>query len=476
MVCAAKKAAPFLSLAFFVLSCFSKGHDKEQKPIAHAALKKDFNILRKTLEEVHPGLYWYSDKARMDHCFDSAGVLINRDMTGREFFKLLLPVIAGIRCVHTNLRLPDKKENEAPPLHRLLPFEFFCRNNRLYIAKAMKGAGHEGAEIVSINGRKTGEVFETLLNSLPADGYNETYKYHLLSEGAFREGYALFFEQPERFTIEALNGSSPDTFSFTANAVSPQQTGSEAKILPPPFLLTYHQATAILAVNTFQLQAPAFTDAVESIFKSIQEKKPNCLIIDLRQNGGGANDNVSTLFSYVASSPFLHLKRAEMNAGPVSFPQFIHEARTLRKPQTGITDDGKYLVNDRYAGTSLKYPAKTSLYKGKVLLLTSGQTTSAASEFAALARAFKRAQIIGEETGGCYYGATGGDYLNLTLPASGLKVRIPTIRIFTAVAEDYPNQPKGRGTLPDYPVVPTINDILQKKDVQLEKALALAKE
>jgi C-terminal processing protease CtpA/Prc len=118
-------------------------------------------------------------------------------------------------------------------------------------------------------------------------------------------------------------------------------------------------------------------------------------------------------------------------------------------------------------------PATRDRFKGNIVLLTSGKTASAASEFAAITHYYRRAKIVGEETGGCYYGANGGNYLNLKLPNSGIEVRIPTIRIFTAVDEDYNVQPKGRGTLPDYKISPTVHDIISKRDVQLNKALLL---
>lgn len=82
---------------------------------------------------------------------------------------------------------------------------------------------------------------------------------------------------------------------------------------------------------------------------------------------------------------------------------------------------------------------------------------------------------MGEETGGCYYGATGGNYIDLILPGSKLEVKIPTIRIFTAVNEDYITQPKGRGTIPHFEVIPNIQDVLYGKDVQLEKLCFLLK-
>lgn len=88
---------------------------------------------------------------------------------------------------------------------------------------------------------------------------------------------------------------------------------------------------------------------------------------------------------------------------------------------------------------------KTTGLTAMFFILTSGYTSSAASEFVAIAKYNKRAIIVGEETGGCYYGATGGNYINLILPGSKLEVRIPTIRIFTAVTDDFIRQPKGRG-------------------------------
>ncbi len=55
------------------------------------------------------------------------------------------------------------------------------------------------------------------------------------------------------------------------------------------------------------------------MFQKIKEKNIQHLIIDLRENGGGNNDNIPELFSFMAYKPFLHLKRAEMNAGSFTY-------------------------------------------------------------------------------------------------------------------------------------------------------------
>ncbi len=123
-----------LGIILFQLGCFSKTNTTQQKFIKAAALKEDFDILRKTLEEAHPGLYWYSYRPDMNIFFDSAKASIQHDMTSIEFFKMLLPVIANIKCIHTSLRLPkDTNNTGAYQFTHLLPFDFFCRHGKVYI-------------------------------------------------------------------------------------------------------------------------------------------------------------------------------------------------------------------------------------------------------------------------------------------------------------------------------------------------------
>ncbi len=57
------------------------------------------------------------------------------------------------------------------------------------------------------------------------------------------------------------------------------------------------------------------------------------------------------------------------------------------------------------------------------------------------------------------------------LPASKIKVRIPTIRIFTSVDVDTISQPVGRGVLPDYEVLHDINSRISNNDTVLRSAI-----
>ena len=217
-----------------------------------------------------------------------------------------------------------------------------------------------------------------------------------------------------------------------------------------------------------------FRDSIKSVFRTIDRQKTQTLIIDVRGNGGGNNQNVTELFSYVAEQPFRHLKKTERLTKTVTYGPHINNGAVLAQLKGNRTAAGTYSMNYLYAGASVRKPVNEHGFTGKLIVLTNGGTASAASEFVALARGNKRALVVGDETGGCYYGASGGRYLTLVLPNSQLQVRIPVIRIFTDVPEEYARQPKGRGVLPDYAVRPTIADRLAHKDPELETALKLA--
>src|SRR4051812_32382744 len=62
------------------------------------ALKEDVSSLRKALEKYHPGLYWYTSKEEFNGTWDSVNMEVAQPMTELQFFKVLLPVVAKVKC------------------------------------------------------------------------------------------------------------------------------------------------------------------------------------------------------------------------------------------------------------------------------------------------------------------------------------------------------------------------------------------
>ena len=84
----------------------------------------------------------------------------------------------------------------------------------------------------------------------------------------------------------------------------------------------------------------------------------------------------------------------------------------------------------------------------------------------------KKAVFFGEEGGASYYGSTSGFTVTATLPNTRLRIRIPLVD--SAMAVD--GYPKDRGLIPDFPVTPTIEDLLANRDPVMDRALLFLEE
>jgi C-terminal processing protease CtpA/Prc len=76
--------------------------------------------------------------------------------------------------------------------------------------------------------------------------------------------------------------------------------------------------------------------------------------------------------------------------------------------------------------------------------------------------------LLGEETGGGFYGNNGVFIPEMVLPNTKLRVRLPLYRIV-----NNRNYVKGTGVLPDVEVKATAESIKLNKDPKLEKAIEL---
>jgi hypothetical protein len=111
------------------------------------------------------------------------------------------------------------------------------------------------------------------------------------------------------------------------------------------------------------------------------------------------------------------------------------------------------------------------IFKGKIYVLTNGNSFSGTGECTSLIHFHKKAVFIGEECGAGYYGNTSGFMPTLTLPNTKIRIRIPMIRYTMSVS----GFPRDRGIIPDHQVSPTIEDLLNQKDTVLEFTIDLIK-
>jgi C-terminal processing protease CtpA/Prc len=208
---------------------------------------------------------------------------------------------------------------------------------------------------------------------------------------------------------------------------------------------------------------------LQESFTEIAKKKSTALVLDLRDNGGGADDLGKLLLSFLIDQPFKYYDDLVLNALAFSFAKYSPQKRALPVDRFERQPNGKYRMV-KHPNWGLQQPSKPT-FTGRVYILINGNSFSTTSEFLSHAHARKRATFIGEESGGGYYGNTSDPGLLLVLPNTKLQAYVPLMTYYMAVRYD---QPASHGVVPDYPVHYTIEELLEGKDKELTLALELA--
>ena len=480
---------------FFVLLCgFSikaqenpnQAFDPE-KIFTPDQLREDFKLFRDALEEGHGGLYRYTPKQELDRQFNSTLKKLSHPLTETEFLRLLVPLIANINDGHTGIfssrSFSSYLENE--PI--LFPFNLRFINKKAYLFRNYSEDKDfvVGGEIISINDQPMSEILDKMLAVVPSDAHIEVSKYRRLeSTTRFGQTYNLLFGKTISYKI-AYRPLEDKTLKKAEvkgirekdlNRIFEERYPEAAKNLPPAEL-EYRDDIAILTIRTFgpsgyQNAGISYPLFMRNAFKELKEKNTQHLILDLRNNGGGADVYGKILVAYLMEKPFMYYEHLRINNKEFSFLTHTDvppERRTIPASDFKENDSGTYDLLD-HPNLDEQKPIQPT-YKGKVYVLINGGGFSGTGECTSLIHFHKKAVFIGEECGAGYYGNTSGFMPTLTLPHTGIRVRIPVVRYTMAVT----GYPPDRGIIPDYPVTPTINDLLNGKDVEMDFAIGLIK-
>lgn len=226
-----------------------------------------------------------------------------------------------------------------------------------------------------------------------------------------------------------------------------------------------------------------FKKAFNNVFKEIQDKEADHLIIDLRYNYGGNLLIPGLLYSYLANDSFIeHVKLKisdftlphrnlliKVDDKEVTDTKDIDTFITRYQSEFTQTDDG---YEWSYINKASIKPARLA-FKGKVYLLIGGRTISAASYFTALFKSASRGRLIGEQIGGSHHSITAGTDVTYQLPGSSIVVTVPLMLVHFS-DELYKAVPEKK-IVPDIelPTDTFYQYFLNQKDPELEETLKL---
>ncbi|MBD3748418.1 MAG: S41 family peptidase [Sphingobacteriales bacterium] len=506
-----RKILIFLIFVCCLTSCIStkKYNQKLNEKHPPQKLKEDLNILQTSLEEAHPGVFWYLSQQKFKQEFDSLKNQLTDSLTSLEFYRKAAPLVSSIKCGHTRLVYPGLKYSKAQkdslknvgklPLGLL---DYFVLNDSLFIKKVNtteEKVLKPGMQILKINGDDVEDIIKKEEKYFSSDGYNTTFYPQVLNKSFANYYYAAF---PKSDSVNFLIKDADTVFSYTLKRHSEKkvkhQLSKEEQLKKKKLthekrvfvrknryrgvdenqqalldfkIDTYVKSTAILTVKSFAFPHNNFHRFFRESFKRIKEKNIQHLILDLRNNGGGNLMSCNLLFRYLYDKPYQFTGRANMSARYFSTAKYADHflINSLRGifPLIFVKKDslGYY---SKLPTDKLKNPKKYN-YQGDLYVLINGYSFSATSLLAANLQEAKRGIFIGEETGGGYNQCTAGSIPYLSLPHTALKLRLP-LKVIRPVHQ---RALYGRGVFPKYPIKTTLTDLLQKKDVALQQAEAL---
>jgi hypothetical protein len=197
----------------------------------------------------------------------------------------------------------------------------------------------------------------------------------------------------------------------------------------------------------------------------------------MRDNLGGSLSEINNLYSYLVAEKFRFIKDIEITSPAAMYQaNYFSEFPLITKPVAVIgypfylmgtalsikkAGDRFYLRNNGIF--SIRNPKKNS-FSGRVYVLINGSSFSAASILPSKLKHEQRAFLVGEETGGANDGTVAGRYSTKKLPNSKLFLPIGLMLIQPDIELTHTK----KGVMPDKEIVPTTQQVLQKKDIQLE--------
>ncbi len=467
--------------------------------IPSSKLLEDYKLIELMVLDVHPGTYRYNNKKEIESALKELKNKFSKSLTYGEAYLAISKMTALLKCDHTKAGYNNQNVIINNVIHYQkdkLPFAFKWIGDKMIVTRNASGekALDQHPSILKINDVDVKSIMKNMKTYIGADGStdaNRIYKMGLSAYDFRYHAFDIFYPllypmdgDSVKLEIRQYEGDTTETIY-----VAPLTREERSEILTTRYvdypitrddlwdfeMLDDH--TAILTIGSFGLNGwKAMTldykEFLANCFEELQDRKIDNLIIDLRENTGGADEMADELFSYLSEYNYDYDREGRTRY--LKFPEALKPyIRTWGdspwyynlNPKSREPVDGYYIFKDNFK--TKKRKSYKNIYKGKSYLLTSSANTSLAYYTAYRFKYQKLGPIIGQETGGNLNDINGGQIIFMTLPNSTIEIDFPVMGGF--ITEPQPD----KGVIPDVEVIYAWKDIIDNSDIEVEEVLKL---
>jgi hypothetical protein len=487
---------------------------------------KDIDYLEKKLKNIQPNLYAYLSKDALQRKFDSVRKTITIPLKPNEFYFKVFPLLNSVKQGHnsvTNLskrytkkEVKEMKKKGKGPMSQ---FDLRWKDERLFVMKnnSKDSTLKKGLEVLSIDKLTPQDLFKKYKQNMTSDGFNTTWIPYLFSKrlGGFyfnelglRDSLSYVFKEKDSVfkkmivrlakeeKKETIQNDSIQNDSLKMKKVLTKlekkaakkkrkaenkykyNYGYDATTKDYSKVLTFtdiDSCSAVFKIKNFS--KGSYKVAYKEVFELLRTTDTKNLILDLRDNPGGRLDEIHKLYSYLTPNPTYQLIENARLTSKLSLlkvnylkgmPKLFYLVTVPTYPiyagiallKTKKDDEGYYFRMK----SSKEKPNDPFHFKGKTYVMINGGSFSASCILSSKLKQNTDIIFVGEETGGDFNGTVAGRTALQELPNSKLNVRLWIMEI----AATNKTEVIGRGIFPDKEIIPTLEDVLNDNDPELE--------
>lgn len=431
----------------------------------------DFNIIVKSLQELHPILYTNISEQKFDYEVN-------------EIRKRLMQTTSKLTAVYIIQELFYKLGNSHAGnisaygdlgVKKALPFNVWIIDHSLYIKNYPADTSLNGLKINTIENTDVALIIDSLKIFFPTDGVKNVISYNL--QPLFNNLYGAFCSQKDTFTLNTEKGvlEVPAVQKGTEEFTKLVLKNGEAYFGEDRFLKKiiaadygYYKFIGFQSkFNGYEIE-----DEFNSFIREVNEKKIKNIIIDLRYNSGGDPYLCKRMTSYLTDHPFKTFERIYLTStGVPTHLKYMNEHNSYRKRHLKSKRDNDLREVIRFEkGLKLIEPSPIR-FKGNIYIITGSVTQSASTMMCKYLKEQPNVTFVGSETIGAINYFWANELCTLTLPALNTSFGFGWELI--ELKKDASKFEKPIGLIPDHKIEYTIEDRLRKKDKEMEFILSL---